>query len=332
MTRSKFITYTIGLLILTLLLVLADLALGSVNLWTLGDDEVMFSTILYDIRLPKTLTCLVAGSGLAMCGLLLQSMFRNPLAGPYVLGVSSGASLFVAIATMLLTSINISGVFFAGKAIITLYSVAGAFFVTIIVLAISRRTKSNVTVLLVGLMLAQVLGAAESLIQYLSSADSLKTFVMWSMGSVGSTTLSDLLVIGPLVGMVILAAFFLVKPMNAILLNEQYAQNLGVNVNRLRIQVIAITSLLVGIITAFCGPIAFVGISVPIASRLFFKTSHHLHQMTFCLLLGASVLLASDIICQLISTQFTLPVNTVTTLIGSPVVIYLLFKSKLSIG
>lgn len=332
MTRSKFITYTIGLLILTLLLALADLALGSVNLWTLGDDETMFSTILYDIRLPKTLTCLVAGSGLAMCGLLLQSMFRNPLAGPYVLGVSSGASLFVAIATMLLTSINISGVFFAGKAIITLYSVAGAFFVTIIVLAISRRTKSNVTVLLVGLMLAQVLGAAESLIQYLSSADSLKTFVMWSMGSVGSTTLSDLLVIGPLVGMVILAAFFLVKPMNAILLNEQYAQNLGVNVNRLRIQVIAITSLLVGIITAFCGPIAFVGISVPIASRLFFKTSHHLHQMTFCLLLGASVLLASDIICQLISTQFTLPVNTVTTLIGSPVVIYLLFKSKLSIG
>lgn len=292
----------------------------------------MFSTILYDIRLPKTLTCLVAGSGLAMCGLLLQSLFRNPLAGPYVLGVSSGASLFVAIATMLLTSIHISGVLFAGKAIVTLYSVAGAFFVTILILAISRRTKSNVTVLLVGLMLAQVLGAAESLIQYLSSADTLKTFVMWSMGSVGSTTLSDLALIGPLVGLVILAAFFLVKPMNAILLNEQYAQNLGVNVNRLRIQVIIITSLLVGIITAFCGPIAFVGISVPIASRLFFKTSHHLHQMTFCLLLGAAVLLASDMICQLISTQFTLPVNTVTTLIGSPVVIYLLFKSKLSIG
>lgn len=332
MSRSKFIAYTIGLLVLVLLLALADLALGSINLWTLGNDEAMFSTILYDIRLPKTLTCLVAGSGLAMCGLLLQSLFRNPLAGPYVLGVSSGASLFVAIATMLLTSIHISGVLFAGKAIVTLYSVAGAFFVTILILAISRRTKSNVTVLLVGLMLAQVLGAAESLIQYLSSAESLKTFVMWSMGSVGSTTLSDLVVIGPLVGLVILAAFFLVKPMNAILLNEQYAQNLGVNVNRLRLQVIIITSILVGIITAFCGPIAFVGISVPIASRLFFKTSHHLHQMTFCLLLGAAVLLASDMICQLISTQFTLPVNTVTTLIGSPVVIYLLFKSKLSIG
>jgi iron complex transport system permease protein len=332
LSRSKFIAYTIGLLVLVLALSLADLALGSVNLWSLGNDEVMFSTILYDIRLPKTITCLVAGSGLAMCGLLLQSLFRNPLAGPYVLGVSSGASLFVAIATMVLTTINISGVFFAGKAIIAIYSITGAFFVTLIILAISKKTKSNVTILLVGLMLSQVLGAAESLIEYLSNADKLKTFVMWSMGNVGSTTLSELSVIGPLAAVIILAAFFLVKPMNAILLNEQYAQNLGINVNRLRIQVIIITSLLVGLITAFCGPIAFVGISVPIASRLFFKTSHHLHQMTFCLLLGASVLLAADLICQLISTQFTLPVNTVTTLIGSPVVIYLLFKSKLNIG
>lgn len=152
------------------------------------------------------------------------------------------------------------------------------------------------------------------------------------MGNVSSTTLSDLVVVGPLSALILLAAFFLVKPMNAILLNEQYAQNLGINVSGLRIKVIVITSLLVGIITTFCGPIAFVGISVPIASRLFFKTSHHLHQMMFCILLGASVLLAADLICQLISTQFTLPVNTVTTLIGSPVVIYLLFKSKLSIG
>jgi len=330
--RSRFILITCSLLTLVLALALADLSFGSISLWSLQGDEVMFSTILYDIRLPKTLTCILAGSGLAMCGLLLQSLFRNPLAGPYVLGVSSGASLFVALATMVLTSVNISGVFFAGKAIIAVYSIAGAFFVTLIILAISRKTKSNVTILLVGLMLSQILGAAQGLIEYLSNADKLKTFVMWSMGSVGSTTLSDLAVIGPLTAIILLTAFFLVKPMNAILLNEQYARNLGINVNRLRLQVITITSLLVGIITAFCGPIAFVGISVPIASRLFFKTAHHLHQMVFCMLLGASVLLAADLICQLISTQFTLPVNTVTTLIGSPVVIYLLFKSKLSIG
>jgi iron complex transport system permease protein len=332
LNKAKFILYTFSLVLLVIALSIADLCFGGINLWILDKSDTLFSTILFDIRLPKTITCIIAGSALAMCGLLLQSLFRNPLAGPYVLGVSSGASLFVAIATMVLTSVNISGVFFAGKAIITLYSIAGAFFVTLIILAISRKTKSNVTILLVGLMLSQILGAAQGLIEYLGSADSLKTFVMWSMGSVGSTTLSDMMVIAPVTLAILLSAFLLVKPMNAILLNEQYAQNLGINVNRLRLQVIVITSLLVGIITAFCGPIAFVGISVPIASRLFFKTAHHLHQMTFCILLGASVLLLADIICQLISSQFTLPVNTVTTLIGSPIVIYLLFKSKLSIG
>jgi iron complex transport system permease protein len=331
-SKPKFILCTACLLMLVMALSLADLCFGGINLWTLGKDDALFSTILFDIRLPKTITCVMAGSALAMCGLLLQSLFRNPLAGPYVLGVSSGASLFVAIATMVLTSVNISGVFFAGKAIITLYSIAGAFFVTLIILTISRKTKSNVTILLVGLMLSQILGAVQGLIEYLGSADSLKTFVMWSMGSVGSTTLSDMVIVAPIVLVIMLCSFFLVKPMNAILLNEQYARNLGVNVNRLRIQVIMITSLLVGIVTAFCGPIAFVGLSVPIASRLFFKTSHHFHQMVFCMLLGASVLLLADIICQVISNQFTLPVNTVTTLIGSPMVIYLLFKSKLSIA
>lgn len=332
MSPVKFIAAVSALLVLLVLLALADLSFGSISLWSPDVDEALFSSIFYDIRLPKTLTCVLAGASLALCGLLLQSLFRNPLAGPYVLGVSSGASLFVAIATMLLAPLHISGLMFAGKAIITLYSVAGAFFVTLVILVVSRRTQSNVTILLVGLMLSQVLGAAQGLIEYLSSADKLKTFVMWSMGSVGSTSLRDLAFVGPLAVLVIFLAFFLVKPMNAILLNEQYARNLGINVQRLRLQVIIITSLLVGMVTAFCGPIAFVGISVPIASRLFFKTSHHLHQMVFCLLLGAIVLLGADLISQLLSTQFTLPVNTVTTLIGSPVVIYLLFKSKLNVG
>jgi iron complex transport system permease protein len=181
-------------------------------------------------------------------------------------------------------------------------------------------------------MLAQILGALQGLIEFLSSADGLKTFIIWGMGSVGSTTLSDLLFIFPIFLTMICCAFYLIKSLNAILLNEQYAQNLGVNTNALRLQVIVITAVLVGVITAFCGPIAFVGISVPIASRLFFKTAHHLHQITFCLLLGASTLLFADVVCQLVSSQFMLPINTVTTLIGSPVVIYLLFKSKLSIG
>ena len=313
-------------------LLIADLCFGSVNLFSIKGDDPLFETILYDIRLPKTLTSIIAGSGLALCGLLMQSLFRNPLAGPYVLGISSGSSLAVAIATMLISSANISGFYFMGKGIVTLFSIMGAFLVTLIILVVSKKNKSNVTVLLVGIMLSQILGAIEGLIEFVSSADSVKTFIMWGMGSVGSTTLQDLYFIIPIFIMAVIAAFFFVKPLNAILLNEQYAQNLGVNVAALRLSIIIITAVLVGVITAFCGPIAFVGISVPIASRLFFKTSHHLHQMVFCLLLGACVVLLADVICQILSSQFMLPINTVTTLIGSPVVIYLLFKSKLSVG
>ena len=311
---------------------IGDLCFGSINLFSLETSSPLFSTILFDIRLPKTLTSIIAGSGLALCGLLMQSLFRNPLAGPYVLGVSSGSSLFVAIATMLISSIHISGFYFMGKGIVTLFSIGGAFLVTLIILLISKKNKNNVTILLVGLMLGQIMGAIQGLIEYISNADNLKTFVIWGMGSVGSTTLQDLYFVIPIYAIAITSSFFFVKPLNAILLNEQYAQNLGVNVNNLRISIIIITAILVGVITAFCGPIAFVGISVPIASRLFFKTSHHLHQIVFCLLLGACVVLTADVICQLLSSQFLLPINTVTTLIGSPVVIYLLFKSKLSIG
>lgn len=332
MTKSKFILNTLTLTLILIALAIADLCFGSMNLFSLKSSDTLFSTILYDIRLPKTITAIIAGSGLALCGLLMQSLFRNPLAGPYVLGVSSGSSLFVAIATMMVSSLNISGFYLMGKGIVTLFSIVGAFFVTLIILLVSKKNKSNVTVLLVGLMLGQILGAIQGLIEYISSADNLKTFIMWGMGSVGSTTLTDLYVVIPVFIMAVISAFFFIKPLNAILLNEQYAQNLGVNVNALRLSIIIISAVLVGVITAFCGPIAFVGISVPIASRLFFKTSHHLHQMVFCLLLGACVVLTADVICQLMSDQFMLPINTVTTLIGSPVVIYLLFKSKLSVG
>lgn len=331
MTRAAFIRNTSILLIILSVLTTADLCFGSINLFLLPDNDPMFSTILFDIRLPKTITCILAGSGLALCGLLMQSLFRNPLAGPYALGVSSGSGLFVAIATMLLMSINISGIYLAGKSIVTLFSIAGAFAVTLIILAVSKRTKSNITVLLIGLMLSQILGALQGVIEYISNAENLKTFIIWGMGSVGNATLKDLGFMTPVYLIAVASAFFMIRSLNAILLNEQYAQNLGVNVQQLRLAIITVTAVLVGVITAFCGPIAFVGISVPIASRLFFKTSHHLHQIVFCLLLGACILLFADVVCQLISPRIVIPVNTITTIIGSPVVIYLLFRSKLSI-
>lgn len=332
MTHSKFIKIIFVLTAILGLLFVGDLCFGSIHLFSLNRSDTMFWTILLDIRLPKAITALLAGSGLALSGLLMQSLFRNPLAGPYVLGISSGSSLFVAIATILVTTINISGMYFMGKSIVALFSIVGAFMVTGLILIVSKRTRNNVTVLLVGLMLGQILGASQSLIEFISNAENLKTFILWGMGNVGATTLKDLYFIAPICLTIVFASFFLIKSLNAILLNEQYAQNLGINVQRLRLQIIIITAVLVGVITAFCGPIAFVGISVPIASRLLFKTSHHLHQITFCLLLGACMLLLADVICQLLSAQFLLPLNTVTTIIGSPVVIYLLFKSKLNIA
>lgn len=332
MTHSKFIIHSLLLTALLLSLVILDLCIGSTNLFSLDSNDPLFSTILYNFRLPKTLTSIIAGSGLAVCGLLMQSLFRNPLAGPDVLGITSGSHLFVAIATMLLTSIHFSGFYFFGKSIVTLFSIVGALLVTVLILVVSKKSKSNVTILLVGLMLAQLLGAFQGLIEFVSNADSLKTFIMWSMGNVSNTTLSDLSYMLPFFVIAVCWSYFLIKPLNAILLNEEYAQNLGVNVSKLRLSIIIITTLLVGVITAFCGPIAFVGISVPIASRLFFKTSHHAHQITFCLLLGAVVLLLADVICQIISSELVMPINTVTTLLGAPIVMYLLFKSKLNIS
>lgn len=311
-------------------LALSNLLIGSINLLSINPSDPLFYTIIYDIRLPKTITSIVAGSGLALSGLLMQSLFRNPLAGPYVLGVSSGSSLFVAIATMLISSSQFSHYTVLGKSMLFIFSIAGALLVTTTVLMVSRKNKSNIVLLLIGLMLGQILGALQGFIEYMSNPNDLKTFVVWGMGNVGNTTLHDLWLMIPIYTITVASSFFLVKSLNAILLHEQYAQNLGINIYHLKIAVIIITSILVGIITAFCGPIAFIGISVPIAARLLFKTPHHLHQIVFCLILGACVMLIADILCQVLSANIILPINTMTTLIGAPVVLYLLFKSKLN--
>lgn len=286
-----------------------------------GNNEIIF----YSIRLPKTVTALLAGGGLAVAGLLMQTLFRNPLAGPYVLGISSGASLFVAVAMVMFGGITS---YVVGKSLISIAAITGALLVMTFVLFISKRSKSNTMVLLVGIMFAQVLGALQGIIEYVANPVSLKSFIIWGMGSVSNTTNTDLMFFAPIVLVSCVAVVFLAKPLNAILLSDAYAQNLGINVKRLRLLLIIITSIITGSITAFCGPIAFVGLSVPIAARLLFKESHQLHQVVYCFLLGALTLLLCDTVCQLLSDTYMLPINTITTIVGSPVVIYLLFKSK----
>ena len=317
-------------MILCLLVALAfacDLVFGSVNLFSFSDAD-MQHTILLDIRLPKALTAHFAGSALALCGLLMQSLFRNPLAGPYVLGISSGASLFVSIAIILLNLIGLSSFYYLGKSLVTLFSIIGAMLVTVVITYVANRSRNNITVLLVGIMLSQILGALQGLIEFIASAESLKSFVVWSMGSVGNTTGKDFWMIIPVCLLAFILAFFMSKPLNALLLNEQYARNLGVEVNKTRIRIILVTAILTGTITAFCGPIAFVGISVPIMCRLLFKTPNHLHQITYSLLTGAAVLLCCDVVTQAISSSFTVPINTITTIVGSPIVIWLIFKTR----
>ena len=324
MTKSPAVNIILLLTGLVLLFYL-NLFFGSTTLNSSDVQSGIAHTIFYDIRLPKSITAIIAGGGLAVAGLLMQTLFRNPLAGPYVLGVSSGAGLAVAIAMMLFGGITD---YLAGKSLISAAAVSGSLLVMLLVLFISKRSKSNITVLLVGVMFSQILGAAQGIIEYVSNPASLKSFIVWGMGSVSNTTLTDVKLITVIVMMLVTFTLFLSKSLNALLLNEAYAQNLGINVNRLRIFIIIITACLTGIITAFCGPVAFVGLSVPIASRLIFKTSHQLHQIVYSFLLGALTLLLCDCICQLLSSNYLLPINTITTLIGSPVVIYLLFKSK----
>lgn len=323
--RKSFGLHVILLLLITAVLVCADLFLGTVNISVSDLKEGIASDIFFNIRIPKTITAIAAGGSLAVSGLLMQTLFRNPLAGPYVLGVNSGAGLFVAVAMILFGGVSN---YFVGKSLISISAVTGSFLIMSVILFISKRSRSNTTVLLVGIMISQILGALQGIIEYVSNPSALKSFVVWGMGSVSNTTNKDVLILLPVCLLFFFITLFISKSLNAILLNETYAQNLGVNVNRIRVIIIVITAVLTGLVTAFCGPIAFVGLSVPIACRLLFRTSHQLHQLVYCFLLGTITLLLCDTICQVISDSYTLPINTMTTILGSPIVIYLIFRSK----
>lgn len=283
------------------------------------------SFIFWQIRLPKTITAIVAGCTLSVSGLLLQVIFRNPLAGPYVLGISSGASLMVAVTIM--AGQFFSG-FFMGKSIIVISAIAGSLFITLIILAISKKINSNVILLLIGLMLSQICGALQMALEYFSDPNNLKSFVIWGMGSLGNTTTDDLGIYIPASLISLGAVLFFIKPLNALLLGQNYAQNVGINFNKSRFWLILISSCLTGLTTAFCGPIAFVGIAVPILSRIIFNSSRQQLHFFASLLIGSCILLFSDAITNSVIKNVALPVNMITTFIGAPLVIYLMFKNK----
>jgi iron complex transport system permease protein len=296
----------------------------SINLSSLSPTNFIFC----EIRLPKTLTAILAGSTLSIAGLILQIIFRNPLAGPYVLGISSGASLLVAFTILSGTSVGLFTYSFIGKSVVVFSSIIGSLCVTLLILALAKKINSNIILLLIGLMLSQIFGAMQGALEYFANPNDLKNFVIWGMGSLSNTTLSDLKIYLPVTILMLGSLVFFIKPLNAFLMGQNYAINLGINYNKNRFYLILISSVLTGITTAFCGPIAFVGIAVPLLSRMIFNTSQQKIHLFSCMLIGACILLFSDVVCHTFSNTSTLPINMITTFVGAPLVIYLLFKNK----
>jgi iron complex transport system permease protein len=315
-------------ILFVLLLLSAFLSLYYGGTEKLTGDGGPGNFILWQIRVPKTITALIAGSSLAVSGLVLQIIFRNPLAGPYVLGISSGAALMVALSILAGNALHEVSAFFAGRAFTVFSAVTGSFIVTSLILFVSRKVSSNIVLLLIGLMFSQICGALQTSLEYFADPGSLKNFVIWGMGSVANTSNADLLIYVPASVLCLLFLLFYIKPLNALLLGENYVRNAGINFNNTRFVLILVSSLLTGITTAFCGPVAFVGIAVPILSRMIFRTSRQQVHYASCILLGAIIMLSSDALSSSLISNVTLPFNMITTFIGAPLVIYLMFKNK----
>jgi iron complex transport system permease protein len=285
----------------------------------------MEQQILHAIRLPKALTAIMAGAALSVAGLIMQTLFRNPLAGPYTLGVSSGASLGVAMLTMLgglLSTVR----FQLSSFTLPVSAVIGATLVLLLVLAVSKRVTSNVSLLIVGMMFGSIAGALVSLLQNFANPDALKLFIVWTLGSLSSVGWSDMPMLLPILALGVLCVLMVVKPLNGLLLGEDYARGLGINVARTRLFIVLATGLLAGGVTAFCGPIAFIGVAVPHIARGVFRTSNHRVTLPASALIGACLLLVCDMLCSLF--VYPLPVSTVSALFGAPVIIWIILKNK----
>lgn len=307
----------------------ADVIVGSTGVvWPWGDQAAGEITrrILFDFRLPKAIVALLAGAALSASGLLMQTVFRNPLAGPYVLGVSSGASLGVAIFLLGLPMLGSAGL--ARDLGVAASAWIGAAAILLLVMAVSARIKDIMAVLILGMMFGSAASAFVDVLQYFSNDAALKGFVIWSMGSLGGLSHGQLLIMVACVAAGLLLAALSVKPLNLLLLGEGYARSMGISIRQVRGVIFLATSLLAGSVTAFCGPIGFVGIAVPHVARMVFRRADHRILLPAAVLVGADMMLFCDLISQLPGTDLVLPVNTITALLGIPVVVMVVVNSK----
>ncbi len=328
------------LAVLVVLFFLLDIAFGSVNI-PIGDvvtilfggtpAQESWANIVYYKRLPDALTALLAGGGLAVSGLQMQTLFRNPLAGPSVLGITSGASLGVALVILM------SGAFggwllgelgLAGSLALVVAAFIGSAMVLLVVLTIARRVRDNVTLLIIGLMMGYITSALVSVLSFYSQKEEIQTFVIWGFGSFSDVSWSQMQLFAPVVLLGLGLTIFLIKPMNALLLGEQYATSMGLNVKRTRILIIACTGLLAGTVTAFCGPIAFLGLAVPHLTRSWLNTSNHRMLLPGVILTGMALAISCDLISRLPGVDAVLPINAVTAMIGAPVVIWIIIRQR----
>ena len=321
--RSRSVLLFTALAALTLFLFLQDLAVGAVavplgDVWaalTGGDCPRATAKIILNIRLIKAVVALLAGAALSVSGLQMQTLFRNPLAGPYVLGISSGASLGVALVVLagVGSSIGIAGAAWLGAAI-----------VLVVIAAVGHRIKDIMVILILGMMFSSGIGAVVQILQYVANDESLKMFVIWTMGSLGDVTFNQLAVLIPSIIAGLLLAVITIKPLNLLLFGEEYAVTMGLNVRRSRGLLFLSTTLLAGTVTAFCGPIGFIGLAMPHVTRMLFRNSDHRVLVPGTVLSGASVLL----LCDLVSKLFTLPINAITALLGIPIVVWVVLRNK----
>lgn len=289
--------------------------------------------IILNYRLPKAIAAVLVGMGLSISGLLMQTLFRNPLAGPYVLGLSSGASLGVAMVILGAAFLPES----MASALLSSYGVVlasslGSFLVLMAVLVVSYRLRDTMAILIVGLMFGSLTSAIVGTLSYFSTAEQLQKFAFWSLGNLGNLSWTSILILFICVLIGLLLSLFSIKPLNALLLGENYARSMGLNYKRSQIIIIFATSVLAGSITAFAGPIAFIGLAVPHIAKLVFQTSNHTILFWSTLLFGASIMLICDSISQVPGGDITLPINAVTSIFGAPIVIWLLIRKKKMIG
>ena len=317
-----------------------NLVLGSVSiplravwniLWGTGNESVIWQNIIWKSRVPQALTALVAGAGLSVSGLQMQTVFRNPLAGPSVLGISSGASMGVAFVVLLsgsLGGVALSKLGFMGEIALTIAAIAGSLSIMALIVFVSQKVRGNVTLLIIGVMIGYIANAVIGVLKFFSVEEDIRAYVIWGLGSFARVSGDQMTLFICIMVVLLPLSFLLVKTLNLLLLGDAYARNLGLNIKRARLLVITCSGVLVAIVTAYCGPIIFLGLAVPHLCRGMFRTSDHRILMPASLLAGASLALVCNLIARMPGFEGALPVNSVTALVGAPVVMSVLFNRR----